>query len=219
MGGKPQKLGAGKEKASMSNMVTIESKPAEGISAAPPQSPAPQAASGTPGGLQVTERAIKRIRMAMAKEGVSPEEGGLRLGVMGGGCSGLSYSIKFDTRPRERDRIYNFDGRNADAAGIQLHQSELLALLRLRFVVLLLDPRPRGATGSASPRVQLCSKSLIPRFRLRAGHVRSHITTRRCSVRIAARFSPPPRAIFFRSSAWTAGSKSTFPRWKPNFTA
>jgi iron-sulfur cluster assembly protein len=94
----------------MSNMVTIESKPAEGFSAAPPQSPAPQAASGTPGGLQVTDRAIKRIRVAMAKEGVSPEEGGLRLGVMGGGCSGLSYSIKFDSRPRERDRIYNFDG-------------------------------------------------------------------------------------------------------------
>jgi len=98
----------------MSNMVTIESKPAEGMSSAQPQSPAPQAASGTPGGLQVglqvTDRAIKRIRIAMAKEGVSPEEGGLRLGVMGGGCSGLSYSIKFDTRPRERDRIYNFDG-------------------------------------------------------------------------------------------------------------
>ena len=61
-------------------------------------------------GLQVTEKAIKRIRLAMAKEGISPEEGGLRLGVMGGGCSGLSYSIKFDTRPRERDRIYEFDG-------------------------------------------------------------------------------------------------------------
>jgi iron-sulfur cluster assembly protein len=46
----------------------------------------------------------------MAKEGVSPTEGGLRLGVLGGGCSGLSYSIKFDTHPRERDRIYDFDG-------------------------------------------------------------------------------------------------------------
>jgi iron-sulfur cluster assembly protein len=95
----------------MSNMVTIESKPAEGAFAAEPQSAAP-GPGGTPpaGGLQLTERAIKRIRVAMAKEGVSPEEGGLRLGVMGGGCSGLSYSIKFDTRPRERDRIYEFDG-------------------------------------------------------------------------------------------------------------
>jgi iron-sulfur cluster assembly protein len=103
----------------MSNMVTIESKPAEGAFAAPPQAAAPgpggapSAVSGagpTAGGLQVTDRAIKRIRIAMAKEGVSAEEGGLRLGVMGGGCSGLSYSIKFDTRPRERDRIYDFDG-------------------------------------------------------------------------------------------------------------
>jgi iron-sulfur cluster assembly protein len=98
----------------MSNMVTIESKPAEGAFAATPQAAAPLAsaksgAGPTAGGLQ-TERAVKRIRNAMAKEGVAPEQGGLRLGVMGGGCSGLSYSIKFDTQPRERDRIYDFDG-------------------------------------------------------------------------------------------------------------
>jgi iron-sulfur cluster assembly protein len=60
-------------------------------------------------GIQVTDRALKRIRVAMAKEGVSPTEGGLRLGITGGGCSGLSYNIRFDTQPRERDRIYNFD--------------------------------------------------------------------------------------------------------------
>src|SRR5271166_4746967 len=99
----------------MSNVVAIESKPAQGAFAAQPGPAAPKApAAGgvgpAAGGLQVTERAIKRVKIAMAKEGVSPEEGGLRLGVMGGGCSGLSYSIKFDTRPRERDRIYEFDG-------------------------------------------------------------------------------------------------------------
>jgi iron-sulfur cluster assembly protein len=94
----------------MSNMVTIGSKLAEGASAAPARAET-KPASGVPAqSLQVTDRAIKRIRVTMAKEGVSPEEGGLRLGVMGGGCSGLSYSIKFDTRPRERDRIYVFDG-------------------------------------------------------------------------------------------------------------
>jgi len=94
----------------MSNMVTIESKPAQGASAAPVQAEVKPAPGSPAQGLQLTERAIKRIRVAMAKEGVSPEEGGLRLGVMGGGCSGLSYSIKFDTRPRERYRIYEFDG-------------------------------------------------------------------------------------------------------------
>ena len=92
----------------MANFVSIESKPAEGASAAPAQ-PAP-ASQGNPSGIQVTDRAVKRIKIAIVKEGISPEEGGLRLGVMGGGCSGLSYSIKFDTRPRERDRIFEFDG-------------------------------------------------------------------------------------------------------------
>jgi iron-sulfur cluster assembly protein len=95
----------------MSNMVSIESKPAEGVFAVPADAKPASLSGGAPGqGLQLTERAIKRVRIAMAKEGISPEDGGLRLGVMGGGCSGLSYSIKFDTRPRERDRIYDFDG-------------------------------------------------------------------------------------------------------------
>jgi len=60
-------------------------------------------------GLQVTQKAIARIRTAMVKEGISPEQGGLRLGVQGGGCSGLSYNIRFDTQPRERDRVFQFD--------------------------------------------------------------------------------------------------------------
>ena len=95
----------------MSNTMTVETPQSQetftvDLSPAPPKatSAAPQP------GIQVTGKAIKRIRVAMAKEGVSPEEGGLRLGVMGGGCSGLSYSIKFDTQPRERDRVYEFDG-------------------------------------------------------------------------------------------------------------
>ncbi|MBT9333320.1 HesB/IscA family protein [Paracidobacterium acidisoli] len=68
-----------------------------------------ESAAPQPKGIEVTERAVKRIRVAMAKEGISPAEGGLRLGVMGGGCSGLSYNIRFDTQPRERDRIFTFD--------------------------------------------------------------------------------------------------------------
>lgn len=70
-----------------------------------PANAAPNAKS-----IQVTERALKKVRSAMAKEEVSPEEGGLRLGVQGGGCSGLSYNIRFDTKPRERDRVYDFNG-------------------------------------------------------------------------------------------------------------
>lgn len=70
-----------------------------------------QPASAAPHtGIKVTERALKRIRSAMAKENISSEQGGLRLGVQGGGCSGLSYNIRFDTKPRERDRVYDHDG-------------------------------------------------------------------------------------------------------------
>jgi len=58
--------------------------------------------------VQVTERALTRVRAAMEKEGISRSHGGLRLGVQGGGCSGLSYNIRFDTQPRERDRIFQF---------------------------------------------------------------------------------------------------------------
>ena len=60
-------------------------------------------------GIQVTDKALSRIRTAMAKENISPTEGGLRLGVQGGGCSGLSYNIRFDTQPRERDRVFLYD--------------------------------------------------------------------------------------------------------------
>ena len=85
------------------------------IGAAPPasgQSASGQAiaANSPQKGIQLTDRALKRIRIAMAKENISPEQGGLRLGVQGGGCSGLSYNIRFDTQPRERDRVYDHDG-------------------------------------------------------------------------------------------------------------
>lgn len=93
----------------MPNVVSIAAKPAEGAFAQPepehasvPKAPAQ--------GLLVTDRAVARIRAAMDKEGISPAEGGLRLGVKGGGCSGLSYSMSFDSHPRERDRIFEFGG-------------------------------------------------------------------------------------------------------------
>jgi iron-sulfur cluster assembly protein len=58
--------------------------------------------------IDVTDKAVEKIRATLEKEGISPAEGGLRLGVQGGGCSGLSYKIQFDTQPRERDRVFQF---------------------------------------------------------------------------------------------------------------
>ena len=68
--------------------------------------------AATAKGIQVTERALARIRVAMAKENVSPVDGGLRVGIQGGGCSGLSYNIRFDSQARERDRTYTFGDDN-----------------------------------------------------------------------------------------------------------
>jgi iron-sulfur cluster assembly protein len=96
----------------MANIVNIESKTSPDAVAAQPHTAAPGSGGAPPAaeGLQVTERAVKRIRAILAQENISPEEGGLRLGVKGGGCSGLSYAIGFDTHPRERDRVFTFDG-------------------------------------------------------------------------------------------------------------
>jgi len=57
--------------------------------------------------IQVTPKAVDKIRKAFAKEGVN---GGLRLGVLGGGCSGLSYQFKFDAKERPADKVLDYDG-------------------------------------------------------------------------------------------------------------
>jgi iron-sulfur cluster assembly protein len=59
-------------------------------------------------GIQVTPKAVQKIRDAFAKQGI--REGGLRLGVLGGGCSGLSYQFKFEPKPRPTDQVFDFDG-------------------------------------------------------------------------------------------------------------
>lgn len=55
--------------------------------------------------VTITPKAVEKIREAFAREGVS---GGLRLGVRGGGCSGLSYQFKFDPQPRPNDNVLTF---------------------------------------------------------------------------------------------------------------
>lgn len=54
-------------------------------------------------GIQVTETAARRIRMLMDKQGMT--EGGLRVGVKGGGCSGLSYTFAWEKQARTGDEI------------------------------------------------------------------------------------------------------------------
>jgi iron-sulfur cluster assembly protein len=60
--------------------------------------------------IHVTEKAAGKIRDLLAKEGVSAESGGLRVGVQGGGCSGLSYAMRLETQARDRDKVIEEHG-------------------------------------------------------------------------------------------------------------
>lgn len=59
--------------------------------------------------IHVTEKAAKKIRELLTKQGVSAR-GGLRLGVQGGGCSGLTYAMRLDVEARDRDKVIEENG-------------------------------------------------------------------------------------------------------------
>ena len=58
--------------------------------------------------VKLTPTAIEMVRKMRAKEGLGAEHG-MRIGVVGGGCSGFQYSLNFDTQ-KEGDRMTDFGG-------------------------------------------------------------------------------------------------------------
>jgi iron-sulfur cluster assembly protein len=58
--------------------------------------------------ITLSESALKEVKRLINVQGLT--EGGLRLGVKGGGCSGLSYTINFDEKIGPHDQIQDFDG-------------------------------------------------------------------------------------------------------------
>jgi iron-sulfur cluster assembly protein len=60
--------------------------------------------------IHMTERAALKIRALLEKDGVPLDQGGLRVGVQGGGCSGLSYAMRLDTQSRPRDKVFEEHG-------------------------------------------------------------------------------------------------------------
>ena len=57
----------------------------------------------------ITPKAAVEINSIRVQNKV-PESYGLRVGVKGGGCSGLSYVLAFDSEPRQGDKILDFSG-------------------------------------------------------------------------------------------------------------
>jgi len=58
--------------------------------------------------IQITDVAASRIKMLMAKQGMN--EGGLRVGIKGGGCSGLSYTFAWEKEARLGDEVVEAQG-------------------------------------------------------------------------------------------------------------
>jgi iron-sulfur cluster assembly accessory protein len=58
--------------------------------------------------ITLTPKAVEKIKTIMA--GQDPVPAALRLGVMGGGCSGFQYSMQFDNEKGMMDKEFDFDG-------------------------------------------------------------------------------------------------------------
>ena len=58
--------------------------------------------------VQLTETAVGKVREILDSQ--EPKPAGLRIAVVGGGCSGFSYSMAFENTPNMLDKTYNFSG-------------------------------------------------------------------------------------------------------------
>ncbi|GIJ95985.1 iron-sulfur-binding protein [Capnocytophaga stomatis] len=56
--------------------------------------------------IQVSEQAKKKLISLMEEEGFDPAVDFVRVGVKSGGCSGLSYELKFDKTTDDNDKIF-----------------------------------------------------------------------------------------------------------------
>lgn len=57
--------------------------------------------------ITLSQDAVKEVRRLVSEQ--SSQNAGLRVGVRGGGCSGLSYSLNFDSK-HEGDHVFEFEG-------------------------------------------------------------------------------------------------------------
>jgi iron-sulfur cluster assembly protein len=60
--------------------------------------------------ITLTEKAVSKVQEILDTQ--EPKPAGLRISVVGGGCSGFSYSMAFETAPGMLDKTYKFNGLN-----------------------------------------------------------------------------------------------------------
>ena len=102
----------------------------------------------------LTSKAVTKVKEIMGQQ--NPVPAGLRVGVVGGGCSGFSYSMSFENAPGMMDKVFDMDGLKVyvDATSVmylngcivdyletiegrrlQIRESQCEEHLRLRIVV------------------------------------------------------------------------------------
>lgn len=62
-----------------------------------------------PNPVILTEEAADMVLQAMSEEGMSAETHALRIGVIGGGCSGLQYLLDFHDLEKENEYDWKYD--------------------------------------------------------------------------------------------------------------
>ncbi|HEY4002204.1 MAG TPA: iron-sulfur cluster assembly accessory protein, partial [Candidatus Xenobia bacterium] len=60
-----------------------------------------------PSKIELTDKAVAEAHRIMEKQNL--QNAYVRLGVKGGGCSGMSYTMTFDTNVSEKDKIFDYD--------------------------------------------------------------------------------------------------------------
>ncbi len=58
--------------------------------------------------IQLSTRAVDKVKEILDTQ--EPKPAGVRISVVGGGCSGFSYSMAFENQPGILDKTYSFDG-------------------------------------------------------------------------------------------------------------
>ena len=58
--------------------------------------------------VNITETAVSKVKEILDSQ--EPKPAGLRISVVGGGCSGFSYSMAFENTPNMLDKTYNYSG-------------------------------------------------------------------------------------------------------------
>lgn len=57
--------------------------------------------------VQLTERAVSKVQEILDSQ--EPKPAGLRIAVVGGGCSGFTYSMAFENAPNMLDKTYSYE--------------------------------------------------------------------------------------------------------------